>query len=127
MRNRIIQLSIIYVLLTSVSFGLIGCTQPPKDAIIGTWAMNGTQDRIEFTRDGTIIISGMTRLGDRITFTGTYRFVDDNRMAMDISGGLFDFALPETIYEVSIDGKNMALIGTTPSGERVGMEFTKLD
>lgn len=81
-----------------------------KKGIIGKWF--GDKEQIEFLKDGTVIVSSVV---------GDYKFIDDNRLRMDIKG---IFGSGAMVFEVSIDKGTLTL---TDSAGGVSKYFTKAE
>lgn len=96
---------LISVLLFSVLFAVVSDLEAfgLKSRIIGKWFTDKGQ--IEFLKDGTIIWVS-NEIGD-------YKFIDDNRLRVDIKG------TAAMVFEVSID-KEGALILKDPAGRGIG-------
>jgi len=99
----------VMIVLGIILIGLAGCGKSEKESIVGKWQeVDGTQI-IEFFKDGTVIVKDK---GDP-TLTGDYRFLDDNRIRMDLKG-LGELFGP-IIAEVSRSKSEFTL--TAPDGE----------
>jgi len=73
-----------------------------ESQIVGRW--QGSADTIEFFSDGTVTIADPL-----MPLTGTYSFVDDNRVRIEL-GGLGALAGP-FIVTVAISGDTLSLTG----------------
>lgn len=80
-----------------------------QSRIIGKWVEVDGDEKIEFLKDGTVIIvsKGFSGVGD-------YRFIDENRLRMNISG--FWGIAGAQVFEISID-KEGHLIIKEPDGK----------
>ena len=79
-------------------FLFVSCSSKPKDAIIGKWhAIDGTKT-CEFFRDGSYTTN---------VIGGNYRFVDKNKLRLDV-GGVGALVGP-LILTVSISGDKMTV------------------
>lgn len=74
-----------------------------KEDIIGKWINVKTGNKIEFLKDGTVIFGSSA---------GDYKFIDDDRLRMDIKG---PFGGSVIVAEVSID-KDGGLNLKSPAG-----------
>ena len=95
------EISLLILLILSVVM-LSACIQKPEAAINGKWEC-GTET-IEFFKDGTVIIDSEK---DSMSMGGKYKFVDDDRIRIDL-GGLGALAGP-IIYKVSISKDELIL------------------
>lgn len=100
MMRKVIVLGVALIL----SFVLCSVSEAAnlKKGIIGKWIDVKTGDQIEFLQDGTVIFASMV---------GDYRFIDDNRIRLDIKGAFGG------IREVSID-KEGGLNLKKPNGKK---------
>ena len=60
---------------------LASCSSKPENLIIGKWQEIGSNNTIEFYKDGTVKITGPTGLGKK-SGTGTYKFVENSRLKL---------------------------------------------
>lgn len=89
-------------------FFLFPSSSNAKNAILGKWEETDGTETIEFFRDGTVNIVDKGRL-----IAGGYRFIDDDRLRLDL-GGLGALA-GSMILKVSVSGNELIL--TNPQGE----------
>ncbi len=103
----------------------IGCGAKPEDAVLGKWVTVSLSQQdnplgfltgieMEFLKGGTVAVVVTLGTGagtpTRVSATGSYRFVEDNRMRVEIPGG----NPPITLYSVAIAGDDLTL--TDPAG-----------
>ena len=108
------KVSIFWTLVFSlfVLCTLISCSEAAslKSRIIGKWVnAENLKDEVEFFKDGTVIFVGK---GD--SAVGDYKFIDDNRVRMDIKGL---FGPGATVFEVFIDTTAEELSLKEPTGK----------
>lgn len=80
--------------------GLPGCGKSKQKTIVGKWKEVGGTQTIEFFKDGTVIV--VDDDGDRLV--GNYRFLDDNRIRIDLGG-----FIGSDIAEISSSGDEITL------------------
>lgn len=89
-------------------FTLSSCSKKPGAAIIGKWQVQGSNETIEFHKDGTLNDPQNPK------HNGKYAFTDDSHINLQINTG--DTNQPEynMSCEVHIHGDTMDLTPTTP-------------
>jgi major membrane immunogen (membrane-anchored lipoprotein) len=103
---------------------LTSCSKKASTAIIGKWQVQGSKERVEFRKDGTVITSqditagppGSTRSIEQET-TGKYTFTDGSHMNLQINTGDTNQPAISVSCEVQIHGNKMNMTMTAP-GER---------
>lgn len=88
-----------------------------QSRIIGKWVGVDSDEKVEFVKDGTIII--VTKEG--VSLVGDYRFIDENRIRMDVGAPLFGKVA--MVVELSIDKEGL-LILTEPYGKVTKYKYT---
>lgn len=102
------------VLSIFVFSSVISCSEAAglKSQILGKWLKVGvevgvtTESSIEFLKDGTVIF-----VQESVPAAGDYRFVDDNRLRVDLGGG------GAMVFEVSINAKTGEMLLKEPNGK----------
>ncbi len=94
--RRKVWIVILVVLLAASACG------GPRRSIIGKWDQVGGGETLEFYTDGTVVATGVG-----MTISGTYTFIDDEHIRIDLSG-LWGIAGPQ-VFRVSISGNRMVL------------------
>ena len=103
---------------------LSSCSKKASAAIIGKWQVQGSKERVEFRKDGTVITAqeitagppGNTQTVKNET-TGTYTFTGSSHMNMQINTGNTNQPTISVSCEVRIDGDKMSIVATV-SGDR---------
>lgn len=80
-----------------------------KSRILGKWVEEGGTERIELFNDGTVIV-----VKEGKSATGDYRFIDNNRMRVDMKDLL---GSTSSVFEVSINAKTGELSFKEPAGK----------
>ncbi len=93
------------ILEVLILVGLVGCGKSKEKTIVGKWKEVGGTQTIEFFKDGTVTVVDK----GEPTLPGDYRFLDDNRIRMNLA--LFG----PIIAEVSSSRDEITL--TNPFGE----------
>ena len=93
----------LFGLITFIGFNLLVHTAYAENTtktILGKWKEIGSTDTIEFFKDGTIILelAGATTIGD-------YRFLDQNRIRVDLQG-FYGMAGPQ-VTRISIENDKL--------------------
>ena len=99
--KTIFTLSVFYFVII-----LASCSSKPENLIIGKWQEMGSNNTIEFFRDGTVKITGPTGFSKK-SGTGTFKFVEDGRLRLEGELGI----------EVRILVSKDELILTDPEGK----------
>lgn len=100
---------VMVVLGLIVLVGLSGCGKSAKKTIIGRWKEVGGTQTIEFFKDGTVTVVDK----GEPPLTGDYRFIDENRIRMDLKG--LGELLGPVIAEISASKDEITL--TAPDGK----------
>ena len=118
--------ALLIVALSSCCATLIlsSCSKGSSAAIIGKWQVQGSKERVEFRKDGTVITSqditagppGNTRSIEQET-TGKYTFTDGSHMNLQINTGDTNQPAISVSCEVHIHGDKMDVAATMP-GEK---------
>jgi len=103
---------------------LSSCSKSPSAAIIGKWQVQGSKERVEFRKDGTVVTindttagpPGNTRTIQQET-TGKYTFTDASHMSLQISTGNTNQPAISATCEVRVNGDRMDVTVTVP-GDR---------
>ena len=134
-RNLFPTLLIVALLSCCAALGLSSCSKKASAAIIGKWQVQGSKDRIEFRKDGTVIISqditagppGNTRTFEQET-TSKYAFSDGNHMNWEISTGDTNQPINSISCEVHIIGDKMSMAMIAPGDhQQHQMSFKRLE
>lgn len=99
--------TLVVVMLSILS--LASCVPGLHKAIIGKWQEVDGTETIEFIRGGTV-----TLLDGKMSVSGTYEFVDKNRVKIEM-GGLFSL-MGAQVCTVSVTGDHMLLV--MPDGDK---------
>jgi hypothetical protein len=83
---------------------LVGCTQSPQSAIVGTWQEVDGTEVLQFHHSGDLLQEDSGG-----AMGASYRFVDDTQIRVDF-GGPAVYAPPRT-YTVSIEDDVLVLTG----------------
>ncbi|MBC8262559.1 MAG: hypothetical protein H8E47_00345 [Anaerolineales bacterium] len=100
--NRIVRRFWLLLFVPLIVVLTVSACGGPQRAIVGKWQQAGGGETIEFYKDGTVTA---TSIG--ITVTGSYKFIDDSQIRLDLSG-LWGLAGPQ-IFEVRISGNRLTL------------------
>ncbi len=103
-------LKMLSVLIVPLVLALNGCSSKPEELIVGKWKEIDATEIIEFFKDETI-----NAVDKDISATGTYSFIDKNRLKIEYGGVIGSLAGP-LIYEVSFNGD--VLTTTNSKGEK---------
>jgi|GEM_PF-814407 len=101
-----------WLAIACIMASLASCSSKPEDAIVGKWSEIDGTETLEFFKDGTVSVvdKGTTRTGD-------YRFIEKDRMRLQL-GGLGILAGPiDVVAKVSISKDELTL---TLAGGDVG-------
>ena len=92
------------LLCAFIALVLLATACSPQNAIIGKWesAGAGIVNTLEFFQDGTVRSTTGT-----LIVTGTYKFVDDDTIRVDLSGLLG--LIGSQLFDVSISGNTLTL------------------
>ncbi len=123
-RNRFPSLLVVALFSCCAALVLSSCSKKASAAIIGKWQVQGSKERVEFRKDGTVITSqditagppGNTHTLEQET-TGTYTFTDGSHMNLQINAGDTNQPAIYVSCEVHIHGDKMD-VAATMSGER---------
>ena len=123
-RDLFPSLLIVALLSCCATLVLSSCSKKASAAIIGKWQVQGSKERVEFRKDGTVITShditagppGNTRSFEEET-TGKYTFTDGNNMNLQINTGNTNQPAMSISCEVHIHGNKMDMTMKAP-GER---------
>lgn len=80
-KRKIIVPGVSYVILSLFLILFAACTPSLEKKIIGKWNETDGSEKIEFFKDGTIIISE-----NSLNMSGKYLFLDKNRIKIELSG-----------------------------------------
>jgi hypothetical protein len=124
-RSRVFPLLIVAFFSCCVALVLSSCSKKPSAAIIGKWQVQGSKERVEFRKDGTVITSqdisagppGNTRTLQEES-TGRYTFTDGSHMDLQINEGGTNQPPISVSCEVQINGDKMNMAVSIP-GEKV--------
>ena len=101
-----------YFVLVIVLLGflsLASCVPGLQKSILGKWQEVDSNETIEFIKGGTVVL-----LKGDMSASGTYEFIDKNRIKVTI-GGLFVLIGPQ-VCTVSVTGNHLLLV--MPDGEK---------
>jgi hypothetical protein len=123
-RNLFPSLLIVALLSCCAALVLSSCSKKPSAAIIGKWQAQGSKERVEFRKDGTVITTqditagppGNTQSLEQET-TGTYTFTDSSHMNLQVNTGDTNQPAISVSCEVQIHGDKMDVAVTMP-GEK---------
>lgn len=90
------------LLVVCFVFLLASCGLKLEKAIIGKWSRIGSEETIEFYKEGTVNI-----IDEEMPMAGNYKFIDDNSIRLDL-GGLGELVGP-IICDVSISEDELIL------------------
>jgi hypothetical protein len=123
-RNRFPSLLIVALFGCCAALVLSSCSKKASTAIIGKWQVQGSKERVEFRKDGTVITTqditagppGNTRSLEQET-TGTYTFTDGSHMNLQINTGDTNQPAISVSCEIQIHDDKMDVAVTMP-GEK---------
>ena len=113
---------------------LSSCSKKASAAIIGKWQVQGSKERVEFRKDGTVVTindttagpPGNTRTIQQET-TDKYTFTDASHMSLQISTGNTNMPEISASCEVHINGDKMDMTLTiSGQGQQQKTHFTRL-
>ena len=123
-RNRFPSLLIVALFCCCAALVLSSCSKKASTAIIGKWQVQGSKERVEFRKDGTVITTeditagppGNTHTLEQET-TGTYTFTDGSHINLQINTGDTNQPAISVSCEIQIHGDKMDVAVTAP-GEK---------
>ena len=134
-RIRFPSLLVVVLLCSGAVLLLPSCSKKASAAIIGKWQVQGSKERVEFRKDGTVVTfhditagpPGNTRSIEEET-TGKYIFTDRSHMSLQINAGNTNQPPLSISCEVHIHGNRMDM-NMTAQGEnqRHKTNFKRLD
>ena len=134
-RDLFPSLLIVALLSCCVTVALSSCSKKASTAIIGKWQVQGSKERVEFRKDGTLITSqditagppGSTRSIEQET-TGKYTFTDGSHMNLQINTGNTNMPAISVSCEVHTHGDKMDTIVTIPGqGQKQKTHFKRIE
>ncbi len=99
--HRVLLGSLLLLLLT---VNATACGKSPQEALLGTWRLTNDDTLLQFDADGTL-----TTTVDGTTYEGTYRFVDNTHIDVEIAPEVFGTAT--FVAETDIRYNQMAFTG----------------
>jgi hypothetical protein len=100
--------SLSWIAMAFMLCSLVSCSSQLENAIVGRWKVINGAETMELFQDGTLTVSDKG-----MNMGGTYKFVDKDRIKVDL-GGLAALAGP-FVATVSISGEE--LTWTMPDGK----------
>jgi len=121
--NRSFSLLIVAFLGCFAVLAFSSCSKKASAAIIGNWQVQGSKERVEFRKDGTVI----TSIGTTSEPPGKYVFTDASHMSLQIISGNTNEPGISVRCEVHIHGDQMDITMTAPGqGQQHKAHFTRL-
>jgi hypothetical protein len=89
------------LIILCLVFALASCAGNPRDLIVGKWQKVDGSDMIEFYQNGTLNIKGTAGLFKK-SGTGTYKFIDDGRVKLEMGGSGIEVKITVSKEELTL-------------------------